>query len=123
MEKLVGKKGKPGKVLARSKRAEARDPVSKCIDPSSSKSADRAAAAAMSPLDAVHGWKASTGLLTQTLWAATCQGWFSPLVQSAPCKQPVRNPARIAGAVFKTMGNDQREESYTRFLATPFISY
>ena len=56
MEKSVGKKKrKLGKVLARSKREEARDPVSKCIDPSSSKSADRAAAAAMSPLDAVPG--------------------------------------------------------------------
>ena len=56
VEKSVGKKKrKLGKVLARSKREEARDPVSKCIDPSSSKSADRAAAAAMSPLDAVPG--------------------------------------------------------------------
>lgn len=122
MEKLVGKKGKPGKVLARSKREEARDPVTKCIDPSSSKSADRAAAAAMSPLDAVPGWKASTGLLTQTVWAATSQDWFCPLVQSALCKQPPCAVQLVLPELFSKQWEMTRERTHT-LGSLPHLSY
>ena len=99
----LGKKGKPGKVLARSRREEARDPVSKCIDQffHVSRQSSSNESLGHSPWMESQHWPAHPGRVG-------CNK--SELVLSLPAvcslqTVTVSNPAPIAQAVFKTMGN------------------